>query len=344
VHAAIDSYEAKSMNKKFRSDMLLVICASIAWSSLASAQGGGDPAAAPVDTSADAGASASEAARREASVHFRMGVSLYEEGDFQGALAEFERANQAAPSPVVLYNVAQTYLALRDYVAASDALTRYLELGGSRLPATRRAEVAQQLDMLSMRIGRIRIVCNVDDATITVDGTPRGRTPLDSPLRVSLGRHQVVVRAAMREPDERTVTVAGNSEVIVDVDLPAAPSAVVAEAPPRTLRTVGWAAIATGIGAGIAGGTTFGLAMRARSRYQDATASSPADVDAALGARDDVRRLSLASDITTGVAIAAGGTGIVLCLVDRARHRGEDPTSTVLVAPTRHGVVVSGRF
>lgn len=329
------------------------LCASSAFVALSlvalrvSAQTTADPAAAPVDTTADATAQGSDANRRDASAHFRMGVGLYEEGDFQGALAEFERANQAAPSPVVLYNIAQTHLALRDYVAASDALAQYLELGGARIPAARREEVRAQLETLTMRIGRIRVVCNVDDAAITIDGRPVGRTPVAQPIRVSLGRHQIVIRAPMREPDERTVTIAGNTEIEVAVEFPPIPETPLAQdAPSHVLRRLGWASTGLGIGAGVAGAATFGLALSARGRYGDATSTYPADDAAARDARDDVHRFSLISDITTGVGIAAGGAGIVMLIVDR-RHRSSDEAAAataVLVLPSRNGMVVTGRF
>jgi tetratricopeptide (TPR) repeat protein len=72
--------------------------------------------------SSQSGQRADEAARSEASVRFRTGVNLYLEGDFQGAMAEFQRAYASMPSALVLYNLAQTHLALRDYVAARDTL------------------------------------------------------------------------------------------------------------------------------------------------------------------------------------------------------------------------------
>lgn len=303
-----------------------------------------DPEAAPVDRTIEAGPSG-DAARREARVRFQMGVTLYEEGDFQGALAEFERANASAPSPVVLYNIAQTHLALRDYVAAVDALNRYLEEGGSRLSPERRAEVEAQLASLAMRIGRVRITANEDGASVTIDGHPIGRTPLDEPVRLSSGRHQVVIRVPERDPFEQELTIAGNVEIELRADFPPPPPRVTeGDEPARTLRTVGYLGIGTGIAGGAAALTTFGLAMGARNRYESAIDAIPADEAAARDARDDVRRLSLASDVLTGASLAIGVTGLVLVLVDRGRNEEEEDTPAAFVAPTRGGFVVYGTF
>jgi tetratricopeptide (TPR) repeat protein len=277
-----------------------------------------------------------------------MGVSLYEEGDFPAALAEFERANEAAPSAVVLYNIAQTHLALRDYVAANDTLLRYIELGGDRITEARREEVRAQLATLAMRVGRILVACNEDGVAVIVDGHTVGRTPITEPLRVSSGRHQVVLRASGREPQEQNVTVAGNTEVSVEFTFdPLPPPVVVEEAPSRTLRTVGWIGMGVGIASGVTAFATFGLAMGARSDYDDATALRPANEQAARNARDDVRRFSLATDVLTGVAIAGCGAGLALILIDRNRNGDEESTpadTAVVVVPTRSGLNVVGRF
>jgi hypothetical protein len=60
-----------------------------------------------------------------------------------------------------------------------------------------------------------------------------------------------------------------------------------------------------------------------------------------------VHRFSLASDVLTGVGIAAGGAGLILYIVDKRRN-GSDETQTdeasVVVVPTRNGLGVAGRF
>lgn len=338
---------AKLEDHARRASSIALVAMLSLYGATAYAQEATDPEAAPVDTTVET-TNATDARRREAAAHFRMGVSLYEEGDFPAALAEFERAHDAAPSPVVLYNIAQTHLAMRDYVAASDTLTRYLETGGDRITEARRAEVNTQLGTLVMRIGRVRLVCNEDGAAVSIDGRAVGHTPITEPIRVSSGRHQIVVRARGREPNEQSVTVAGNTDVEVNVELPPLPpEVVVEEAPARTLRTVGIAGLSLGIASGTTAFVTFGLALQARGDYDDATAMRPADVSAAERARDRVHRFSLASDVLTGVGIAAGGVGLALFIIDKRRNGSSDEEAdeaSVMVVPTPQGLSVAGSF
>src|SRR5664279_276256 len=57
-----------------------------------------------------------------ASVSFRQGVELYREANFEAALVEFRKAYQLSPSYKVLYNIAQSYFELHDYVNAQTNL------------------------------------------------------------------------------------------------------------------------------------------------------------------------------------------------------------------------------
>jgi tetratricopeptide (TPR) repeat protein len=46
--------------------------------------------------------------QKEADRHFKSGVALFKEAKYAEALAEFERAYEIAPHPLVLYNIAIT--------------------------------------------------------------------------------------------------------------------------------------------------------------------------------------------------------------------------------------------
>src|SRR4051794_6564997 len=66
----------------------------------------------------------------DADVHFRRGVDLFRERAFGGALTEFRRAYQIAPSYRVLYNIALCHAELREYAQAHAAYRQYLDAGG----------------------------------------------------------------------------------------------------------------------------------------------------------------------------------------------------------------------
>src|SRR6187551_3224437 len=94
----------------------------------------------------------------QARKHFSQGLKLYKDGDFDAALVQFERAYAVKPNYKVLYNIAQSYFELRQYVEARDALTRYLKDGGSAIDAERRTSVENDLTELQRRIAHLKMV------------------------------------------------------------------------------------------------------------------------------------------------------------------------------------------
>src|SRR5688500_12520230 len=76
-----------------------------------------------------------EAAR----AHFKTGTRLYQDQNFEGALAEFEAAYQLKPGPGSLQNVALCQKALFRYGEAVDTLTQLLTLHEAELSDAERA-------------------------------------------------------------------------------------------------------------------------------------------------------------------------------------------------------------
>src|SRR5207249_1752529 len=67
----------------------------------------------------------------EAKAAFAAGKVAFERGDYDGALANFQRANLLAPAPSLSYNIGSTYEKLGRYHDAVLAFERYLELAGT---------------------------------------------------------------------------------------------------------------------------------------------------------------------------------------------------------------------
>ena len=84
---------------------------------------------------APARADDSRTTKREADRHFKSGVALADEGKYAEALAEFERAYEIAPHPLVLYNIAGCHRELSQYAEAVKFYRRFLEEGKGQVPA-----------------------------------------------------------------------------------------------------------------------------------------------------------------------------------------------------------------
>src|SRR5258708_39787307 len=64
--------------------------------------------------------------QKDADHHFKNGVALFGEQKFAEALAEFERAYEIVPNPIVLYNIASCHRELSHYAEAVKYYNRFL--------------------------------------------------------------------------------------------------------------------------------------------------------------------------------------------------------------------------
>lgn len=67
----------------------------------------------------------------DAKAAFAQGKAAFERGDYERALAEFEKANALAPAPTLHYNLGSTYEKLQRYNEAAQAFQRYLDQVGA---------------------------------------------------------------------------------------------------------------------------------------------------------------------------------------------------------------------
>jgi hypothetical protein len=282
------------------------------------------------------GAPPSAAAQAEGREHFTRGLALYREGNFGGALAEFQRAYDVAPSYRILFNLGQADYELQDYAGALKAFARYLDEGADKVPANRRAEVQKTLRDLEQRTGKVEVSTNVPDAEIAVDDVPVGKTPLAAPLVVSVGRRRVTATLAGRTTATRVVDVAGGDlakvslellvpEVVAPVVVPVpVPAPVVVPPPPPPppkppppSMTPVWVGVGT-TGALVVATAVFGaLTVSANSTYNADLGTFPGSPSAISTAQSHVHTYGVAADILGGVAIAGAGVTTYLWLSRR---------------------------
>jgi hypothetical protein len=185
----------------------------------------------------------------EAHRRFQRGTELYEENNLAGALAEFRRAHALAPNYKVLYNIGQLCMLMQDNPCAYTSLSRYLDQGGTDVPAKRRDEVQRDLARLQSRVAKLRIFADKPGAEVTVDDVAVGTTPLSEPVLVGAGRPRIRVELGGYPPVTRVVEVAGMETASVRIRLAAPPPAVIdrdamapgpgpAARPPQVVTTV----------------------------------------------------------------------------------------------------------
>jgi hypothetical protein len=183
------------------------LCAlAIAASAAAQTAPGAPAAAPPAGGNAPPAVGPSPAVKAEARERFDTGLHLFEKGENAGALAEFKRAYQLIPNPVVLYNMGLVYAAMNRPVESLDALTQFLADPGFAGAEKKHAEQVRAEQ--EKRIAQL-VVLTDHPATVEVDGVEVGRTPLAKPIRVGSGSHVVAVEAPGFLGSRREVTLAG---------------------------------------------------------------------------------------------------------------------------------------
>jgi tetratricopeptide (TPR) repeat protein len=156
-------------------------------------------------------------AKSEARSRFDGGLALFEEGNNAGALAEFQRAYELIPNPVVLFNIGLVYAAMNRPAYAAEALQKVVKEPAGLSPDIV-ARANQTLSQQLARIAEVAIECNVP-ATIEVDNVEAAKAPLAGPLKVAGGSHIIGAIAAGYTPQRKQITVAGGAKSSLKFDL-----------------------------------------------------------------------------------------------------------------------------
>lgn len=267
-----------------------------------------------------ADAAGSDAEVEQARKHFSQGLKLYKDGDFDAALVQFERAYAIKSNFKVLYNIAQCYFELHQYVEARDALSRYVKEGGGNIESDRKTQVETDLAELQKRIAHLKLSVNVNGATIYVDGKKAGVTPLAGFIDVNEGQRTISVEAQDHGSKQRVVRLAGGEEQTVTLNFEetkpnTAAGGVDVSGAPRAPTGLGTGFWVTGIGAlalGAGAGVTGYLALQAQSDRDDRLKRPGATASELDDDATKAKTFALTTDILAGSAIVFAGIATVL--------------------------------
>jgi hypothetical protein len=149
-------------------------------------------------------------AKAQAQGLLNEGWTLYEKGDYAGALEKFNAAYAAYPSPKLMFNIGQANRDLSRPVEAMEAFEKFLASDTDASPetiATARKAVAE----LQEKLGRIRIDCATAGAEVNVDGKSVGLAPLRDPIWATPGRHLIAASHPNATPVLENVDVIAGS-------------------------------------------------------------------------------------------------------------------------------------
>ena len=171
------------------------------------------PAPGPAPTTDDAAAGAKR--------HFLQAVALYNDGNFDAALAEFLAAYRTKPQGFILYNIGLTYKSLFLYNDSIRTLEQYLR-EETKLAPERRAEVEQVLREMQALLAKVELSILPDGANVKVDGRTIGKAPIGQYL-LAAGRHVLEVTADGYTPQTKEVMVTAGAPMALTITLAVIP-------------------------------------------------------------------------------------------------------------------------
>jgi len=164
--------------------------------------------------------------REQARAEFVAGQDADAARDYLTAIHHYVQANELAPHPFALFNIAVDYERLG---RLRDAATYYQHYVESTPDSADRAKVVTLLDDLKAKAGRVTVRSMPSGARVTIDGEPVAPTPYAGGLRG--GRHAIAVELAGRR-DHRDVTIEYGEPLDVQFDLGGASGTLAVEATP----------------------------------------------------------------------------------------------------------------
>lgn len=282
----------------------------------------------------------------DATVHFERGVSAFSDGDFAGALYEFELAHEASGNFRILYNIGVCDLELHRYAKARTAFEQYLIDGGDQISPGRKAKVRERLATIETRVGNARITSTPDGANVVIEGEVVGVTPLD--LTLDIGPTQLELTLDGYQTESTRVRVIGGETAQLDVELTPLEAIVVTEGPKLTPEQEAMLARAnklrlgslvslgiTGV-MGIGAIVTGSLALQAEGDLDSELEqlSTPSDLD---DIHQRKQALAVTTDVLIGVTAAAfvvaGSLGIAHLRLKRKVRSSSTSAATLRLHP-----------
>lgn len=163
-------------------------------------------------------------------------VGEYRAGHWAEARALFLAAHRLWPSARTFRTLGMTAFELRDYPSALRELTAALSEPERPLSPSLREEVAALIERTRVFVGTFRLAITPADAALRIDGEPARleASPDGGTLvRLSVGRHEVLVRAAGYIDSRRILMVQGREDRALTVALTPVSPVPLAQAPPR---------------------------------------------------------------------------------------------------------------
>ena len=284
------------------------------------------------------GPASAQSAREKAVKLLKEGSDLYTKKDNKGALDRFLRAYQLFPSFKIHFNLAMVY----DDMGQQEKAARHFELflKGEKVASQGLVKTARsRFSVLQQRLSSVTLSCAEKGASVVVDDKVLGKTPLETRLYLSPGKHTIVVQKdgfeAFKLNPERPFVAGVHQQVDVRLEKEAAPPPPKKIAPPpavdtgsddpllvrqrrKTKTILAYSFLGVGAALGITAGILYGMGASqggdAHDKYTEAASKNPpageTEIDGYYRDIEAARTKVLVGNILVGAAVAALGVSI----------------------------------
>jgi hypothetical protein len=161
----------------------------------------------------------------------RQGVQLRQSGRDERALPLFQQAYELERSPRTAGQLGLCEMALGYWVDGERHLLETLASSNHPWVEKNQASLAKALETARSNIGEVTVEGAPSGAEVLVDGRLAGRLPLEKPLRLNKGPHDISLRSGDRPSATRSLNIAGADKqtvslVLQDVEKAVEPPAV----------------------------------------------------------------------------------------------------------------------
>jgi hypothetical protein len=152
-------------------------------------------------------AGAQAAGADEAKRHFTIGVHLFEDRNFAGALVEFEASYQLNPTAAALQNIAVCQKGLFRYAEAIATLERMIHDFATQLSPDDKKAAEDAIKEMSALLGTIVLQVTPADARVSINESPLAPEAVKNPVRLAAGEYRLAVEAPGFARQEKVITV-----------------------------------------------------------------------------------------------------------------------------------------
>ena len=314
-------------------------------------------------------AAAKPTPKQEAQTLYKRANKLFKRGMYLDALAKYRKARALYPSFKIDLNIGATLDALGRRTEAASYFERFL-IQSTNAPQKITDAAKERLGELKSKLGSVRLTSMVEGATVSVDGKAVGKTPVELPIYLEPGAHELKLEHTGHQPLTRKMDLAAGQHETLDLSpRPEAPprptpnpAPGVDEAEQRRLQEQAevrrsktlWAYTTLGVGAALAvtAAVLYGVGASqggdAHEAYQAAT--EPAEIEAHYDDVEAAKTKLVVGHVMLGLAAASLGVSVYYFLTRPAEERANPlgsastPGPRVTLAPTLGGLSLQGSF